>query len=232
MRCLAIKGEDNRRSAVTANDAFAASVMGCRNLAGESLAPYFVCTTQPNVEMVLKSLELSPDRSCQQAQWIRGTFVRRIRIRDLVEGSSRRVFPDLSPNPAMVICDGCYAHTVARCGESLSFCRPIARISCKARFVCVFKGAFRVERAEIEAMKQLAAAWFINSSSTGVATSFGQREFWYAVKEAWKGAWTKQAVEKGFKMQGLVPFNRAHSGRTTRTMNARSRSCHGQGISS
>lgn len=42
VRMLVIKGEDNRRSAVTANDAFAASVMGCRNLAGESLAPYFV----------------------------------------------------------------------------------------------------------------------------------------------------------------------------------------------
>ena len=46
VRMLVIKGEDNLRSAVTANDAFAASVMGCRNLAGASLAPYFVCTKE------------------------------------------------------------------------------------------------------------------------------------------------------------------------------------------
>jgi hypothetical protein len=59
-------------------------------------------------------------------------------------------------------------------------------------------------------MKQLSSSWFIKRfNNSGVAVSFGQREFWYAVKEAWKGAWTKQAVEKGFKMQGLLPFNRA-----------------------
>ena len=73
----------------------------------------------------------------------------------------------------------------------------------------VFKAAFRVERAEIEAMKQLAAAWFIKVFENGVATSFGQREFLYAIREAWKGAWTKQAVKKGFTMQGFVSFNRA-----------------------
>jgi hypothetical protein len=43
----------------------------------------------------------------------------------------------------------------------------------------------------------------------GVAVSFGQREFWYAVRAAWEGAWTKEAVDKGLRMQGLVPFNRA-----------------------
>ena len=119
----------------------------------------------------------------------------------------------------MVICDGCYAHTV---DEVLEICAAMGILMVILPPHCthilqgedlyhfgVFKGAFRVERAEIEAMKQLAAAWFIKLFENGVATSFGQREFWYAVKEAWKGAWTKQAVEKGFKMQGLVPFNRA-----------------------
>jgi len=69
VRMLVIKGEDNRRAAVTANDAFAASVMGCRNLAGESLAPYFVCPKEPNVKDGLKSLELSPMRLCFMAKW-------------------------------------------------------------------------------------------------------------------------------------------------------------------
>ena len=40
---------------------------------------------------------------------------------------------------------------------------------------------------------------------------FKQRDFWHAIRETWKGAWTKEAVkkQKGLKMQGLVPFNRA-----------------------
>ncbi len=120
----------------------------------------------------------------------------------------------------MVICDGCYAHTV---DEVLEICAKMGILMVILPPHCthilqgedlyhfgVFKGAFRVERAEIEAMKQLSSSWFIKRfNNSGVAVSFGQREFWYAVKEAWKGAWTKQAVEKGFKMQGLVPFNRA-----------------------
>ena len=226
VRMLAIKGEDNRRSAVTANDAFAASVMGCRNLAGESLAPYFVCTTQPNVEdgfEIPGTITDTTTGACQQAQWIRGTkkgsfdgFAFATWLKDHLAPC----VPDLSPeNPAMVICDGCYAHTV---DEVLEICAAMGILMVILPPHCthilqgedlyhfgVFKGAFRVERAEIEAMKQLAAAWFIKLFENGVATSFGQREFWYAVKEAWKGAWTKQAVEKGFKMQGLVPFNRA-----------------------
>ena len=226
VRMLVIKGEDNRRSAVTANDAFAASVMGCRNLAGESLAPYFVCTTQPNVEdgfEIPGTITDTTTGACQQAQWIRGTkkgsfdgFAFATWLKDHLAPC----VPDLSPeNPAMVICDGCYAHTV---DEVLEICAAMGILMVILPPHCthilqgedlyhfgVFKGAFRVERAEIEAMKQLAAAWFIKLFENGVATSFGQREFWYAVKEAWKGAWTKQAVEKGFKMQGLVPFNRA-----------------------
>ena len=42
----------------------------------------------------------------------------------------------------------------------------------------------------------------------GVAVSFGQRVFWHAVRAAWEGAWTKEAVGKGLRMHGLVPFNR------------------------
>ena len=42
-----------------------------------------------------------------------GGFVRRIRICDLAQGSPHAMHPRLSPeNPAMVTCDGCYAHTV------------------------------------------------------------------------------------------------------------------------
>jgi len=62
-------------------------------------------------------------------------------------------------------------------------------------------------------MKQLAAGWFIKLFKNGVATSFGQREFWYAVKEVWKGAWTKKAVEKGLKCKDwcllIEPFDAA-----------------------
>lgn len=47
---LSIRGEENPRPAVTAKSAFSASVMGCRNLAGEALAPYFVCTMEPKVD--------------------------------------------------------------------------------------------------------------------------------------------------------------------------------------
>ena len=227
VRMLVIKGEDNRRSAVTANDAFAASVMGCRNLAGESLAPYFVCTTQPNVEdgfEIPGTITDTTTGACQQAQWIRGTkkgSFDGFAFATWVKDHLAPCIPDLSPeNPAMVICDGCYAHTV---DEVLEICATMGILMVILPPHCthilqgedlyhfgIFKGAFRVQRAEIEAMKQLSSSWFIKRfNNSGVAVSFGQREFWYAVKEAWKGAWTKQAVEKGFKMQGLVPFNRA-----------------------
>ena len=76
VRMLVIKGEDNRRSAVTANDAFAASVMGCRNLAGKSLAPYFVCTKEPSIEddfEIPGTIIDTTTGACQQAQWMRGT---------------------------------------------------------------------------------------------------------------------------------------------------------------
>lgn len=226
VRMLVIKGEDNRRSAVTANDDFSASVMGCRNLAGEALAPYFVCTKEPNIEdgfEIPGTITDTTTGACQQAQWIRGTkkgsfdgFAFATWLKDHLAPC----IPDLSPeNPAMVICDGCYAHTV---DEVLEICATMGILMVILPPHCthilqgedlyhfgVFKGAFRVERAEIEAMKQLAAGWFIKLFKNGVATSFGQREFWYAIKEAWKGAWTKKAVDKGLKMQGLVPFNRA-----------------------
>ena len=226
VRMLVIKGEDNRRSAVTANDEFSASVMGCRNLAGEALAPYFVCTKEPSIEDNFEIPGTIIDTTtgvCQQAQWIRGSkkgsfdgFAFATWLKDHLAPC----IPDLSPeNPAMVICDGCYAHTV---DEVLEICATMGILMVILPPHCthilqgedlyhfgVFKGAFRIERAEIEAMKQLAAGWFIKLFKNGVATSFGQREFWYAIKEAWKGAWTKKAVEKGLKMQGLVPFNRA-----------------------
>ena len=49
VRILTIHGEENPRPAVKANDAFASSVMECRNLAGEALAPYFVCSKNADV---------------------------------------------------------------------------------------------------------------------------------------------------------------------------------------
>ena len=227
VRMLVIKGEDNRRSAVTANDAFAASVMGCRNLAGESLAPYFVCTKEPSIEddfEIPGTIIDTTTGACQQAQWMRGTkkgSFDGFAFATWVKDHLAPCIPDLSPeNPAMVICDGCYAHTV---DEVLEICATMGILMVILPPHCthilqgedlyhfgIFKGAFRVQRAEIEAMKQLSSSWFIKRfNNSGVAVSFGQREFWYAVKEAWKGAWTKQAVEKGFKMQGLLPFNRA-----------------------
>jgi hypothetical protein len=227
VRMLVIKGEDNRRSAVTANDAFAASVMGCRNLAGESLAPYFVCTKEPSIEddfEIPGTIIDTTTGACQQAQWMRGTkkgSFDGFAFATWVKDHLAPCIPDLSPeNPAMVICDGCYAHTV---DEVLEICATMGILMVILPPHCthilqgedlyhfgIFKGAFRAQRAEIEAMKQLSSSWFIKRfNNSGVAVSFGQREFWYAVKEAWKGAWTKQAVEKGFKMQGLLPFNRA-----------------------
>ena len=60
----------------------------------------------------------------------------------------------------------------------------------------VFKGSFRVIRAEIEAVKSLATSWFIQQvTHKGIAMPF-----WYAIREAWNGAWTKEAVGKGLKM--------------------------------
>lgn len=41
----------------------------------------------------------------------------------------------------------------------------------------------------------------------GFAVSFGQQEFCHAVRTAWEGAWTKEAVGEGLRMQGLVLFN-------------------------
>ena len=76
VKMLVIKGEDNRRSSVTANDAFAASVMGYRNLAGEALAPYFVCTKEPSIEDGLEipgTITGATTGECQQAQWMQAT---------------------------------------------------------------------------------------------------------------------------------------------------------------
>ena len=178
VRMLVIKGEDNLRSAVTANDAFAASVMGCRNLAGASLAPYFVCTKEPNVEdgfEIPGTITDTTTGACQQAQWIRrtkkGSFDG-FAFATWVKDHLAPCIPDLSPeNPAMVICDGCYAHTV---DDVLEICAKMGILMVILPPHCthilqgedlyhfgVFKGAFRVERAEIEAMKQLSSSSFI-----------------------------------------------------------------------
>ena len=79
MRNLTIHEEENPRHAVTANDAFAASVMGCRNLAGEALAPYFVCSKNADVaddfDIPGTIIDTSTGKQ-QDAQWIRGTAKR------------------------------------------------------------------------------------------------------------------------------------------------------------
>jgi hypothetical protein len=227
VRFLTIRGEDNPRPAVTAHDRFSASVMGCKNLAGEALAPYFVCTKEPNVEdgfEIPGTIIDTTTGECHQAQWVRGTkkgsfdgFAFATWLKDHLAPC----IPDLSPaNPAMVICDGCYAHTV---DEVLEICAAMGILLVLLPPQCthilqgedlyhfgVFKGAFRLVRAEIEPAKSLASSWFVHQvTHAGVPVCFGQREFWYAIKEAWKGAWTKKAVDKGLKTQGLVPFNRA-----------------------
>eukprot|EP00223_Ostreococcus_mediterraneus_P009805 CAMPEP_0179629868 /NCGR_PEP_ID=MMETSP0932-20121108/5605_1 /TAXON_ID=548131 ORGANISM="Ostreococcus mediterraneus, Strain clade-D-RCC2596" /NCGR_SAMPLE_ID=MMETSP0932 /ASSEMBLY_ACC=CAM_ASM_000582 /LENGTH=624 /DNA_ID=CAMNT_0021499313 /DNA_START=1 /DNA_END=1878 /DNA_ORIENTATION=- len=213
VRILTINGEDNPRPSVTANDSFAASVMGCRNLAGEALAPYFVCNKNADVADDFDIPGTIMDTSTgkpQEAQWIRGTskgsfdgfhFATWV-IEHLVP-----CIPNVSPeNPAIVICDGHYAHTV---DEVLDTCAALGILMVLLPPHCthllqgedlyhfgVFKGSYRVARAEAEAAIQLAAGWFIKMHThEGVAASFGQREFWYAVRAAWEGAWTKEAVE-------------------------------------
>ena len=227
VRILTIRGEDNPRPSVTANDSFAASVMGCRNLAGEALAPYFVCNKNADVAddfdipgTIIDTTTGKP----QEAQWIRGTSKGSFdgfHFATWVKEHLVPCIPNVSPeNPAIVICDGHYAHTT---DEVLDACEALGILMVLLPPHCthllqgediyhfgIFKGSFRVIRAEIEAAIQLAAGWFIKMHThEGVAVSFGQREFWYAVRAAWKGAWTKEAVGKGLRMQGLVPFHRA-----------------------
>jgi len=227
VRILTIKGEDNPRPSVTANDSFAASVMGCRNLAGEALAPYFVCNKNADVADDLDIPGTIIDTSTgkpQEAQWIRGTSKGSFdgfHFATWVKDHLVPCIPNVSPeNPAIVICDGHYAHVV---DEVLDTCAALGILMVLLPPHCthllqgedlyhfgIFKGSFRVARAEAEAAIQLAAGWFIKMHThEGVAVSFGQREFWYAVRAAWEGAWTKEAVDKGLRMQGLVPFNRA-----------------------
>ena len=227
VRIMTIRGEDNPRPSVTANDSFAASVMGCRNLAGGALAPYFVTTKDADVAddfdipgTIIDTTTGKP----QAAQWIRGTSKGSFdgfHFATWVKDHLVPCIPNVSPeNPAIVICDGHYAHVV---DEVLDTCAALGILMVLLPPHCthllqgedlyhfgVFKGAFRVARAEAEAAIQLAAGWFIKMHThEGVAVSFGQREFWYAVRAAWEGAWTKEAVDKGLRMQGLVPFNRA-----------------------
>ena len=227
VRILTINGEDNPRPSVTANDSFAASVMGCRNLAGEALAPYFVCNKNADVADDFDIPGTIMDTSTgkpQEAQWIRGTSKGSFdgfHFATWVKDHLVPCVPNVSPeNPAIVICDGHYAHVV---DEVLDTCAALGILMVLLPPHCthllqgedlyhfgVFKGSFRVARAEAEAAIQLAAGWFIKMHThEGVAASFGQREFWYAVRAAWEGAWTKEAVDKGLRMQGLVPFNRA-----------------------
>ena len=226
VRILTIRGEENPRPAVTANDAFAASVMGCRNLAGEALAPYFVCNKNADVadDFDIPGTIIDTFTGKQQeAQWIRGTAKGSFdgfHFATWVKDHLVPCIPNVSPeNPAIVICDGHYAHVV---DEVLDICAAMGILMVLLPPHCthvlqgedlyhfgVFKSAFRVARAEAESAIQLAAGWFIKMHThEGVAVSFGQREFWHAVRAAWEGAWTKEAVGKGLRMQGLVPFNR------------------------
>jgi len=227
VRILTIRGEDNPRPSATANDAFAASVMGCRNLAGEALAPYFVCNKNADVaddfDIPGTIIDTSTGKP-QEAQWIRGTSKGSFdgfHFATWVKDHLVPCIPNVSPeNPAIVICDGHYAHVV---DEVLDTCEALGILMVLLPPHCthllqgedlyhfgVFKGAFRIARAEAEAAIQLAAGWFIKMHThEGVAVSFGQREFWHAVRAAWEGAWTKEAVGKRLRMQGLVPFNRA-----------------------
>ena len=88
----------------------------------------------------------------------------------------------------------------AKMGILRVFCRPAARCK-RSRHFGVFKGAFRVERAEIEAMKQLSSSWFIKAlNNSGVAVSFRSESFGTQL-EAWKGM--DEAGGRGFKW-GLV----------------------------
>ena len=201
--------------------------MGCRNLAGEALAPYFVCNKNADVADDLDIPGTIIDTSTgkpQEAQWIRGTSKGSFdgfHFATWVKDHLVPCIPNVSPeNPAIVICDGHYAHVV---DEVLDTCAALGILMVLLPPHCthllqgedlyhfgIFKGSFRVARAEAEAAIQLAAGWFIKMHThEGVAVSFGQREFWYAVRAAWEGAWTKEAVDKGLRMQGLVPFNRA-----------------------
>lgn len=227
VRIMTIRGEDSPRPSVTANDSFAASVMGCRNLAGGALAPYFIGNKNADVAddfdipgTIIDTTTGKP----QEAQWIRGTSKGSFdgfHFATWVKDHLVPCIPNVSPkNPAIVICDGHYAHVV---DEVLDTCAALGILMVLLPPHCthllqgedlyhfgVFKSAFRVARAEAEAAIQLAAGWFIKMHThEGVAVSFGQREFWHAVRAAWEGAWTKEAVDKGLRMQGLVPFNRA-----------------------
>jgi hypothetical protein len=81
--------------------------------------------------------------------------------------------PNVSPeNPAMVICDGNYAHIM---DEVLDICEAMGIFMVLLPPHCthelqgedlyhfgVFKTAFRVARAQTESAIQLAAGWFIN----------------------------------------------------------------------
>ena len=91
----------------------------------------------------------------------------------------------------------------------------------------IFKGAFQVERAEIEAMKQLSSGWGIKLfNNTGVAISF-------AIKEACKGAWTKNAVLRGLTTQVWCLSIKPHFGKIyRRSTQGAAVLATGQGVSS
>ena len=129
-----------------------------------------------------------------------------LRIRDLVRDHFAPCVPDLSPeNPAIVIRDGCCANKLTRCSSMFSKTNLDSHFDFEAPLhghlspedlyhFGVFKGAFRVEHAEIEAMKQLAAAWFIKLFENRYCYLYG--EFVHATEDGGKGDWTKKAVEK------------------------------------
>jgi len=116
---MTIRGEDSPRPSVTANDSFAGSVMGCRNLAGGALAPYFIGNKNADVAddfdipgTIIDTTTGKP----QEAQWIRGTSKGSFdgfHFATWVKDHLVPCIPNVSPeNPAIVICDGHYAHVV------------------------------------------------------------------------------------------------------------------------
>lgn len=108
-KVVTIKGEQNPRTTETANSSFATSVTGCRHIAGEALAPYFVCTSEPYVEdgvdipgTIIDTTTGAP----QSAQWLKNGSFDGFQFASWVLYHLKPCIPKLSrENLAMVICD-------------------------------------------------------------------------------------------------------------------------------
>ena len=86
----------------------------------------------------------------------------------------------------------------------------------------VFKGAFRVERAEIEAMKQLSSSWFIKRfNNSGVAVSSDSESFGTRLRRHGKALGRSRQSRKDLKCKDWSLLIELHSGKTSRTMNAK-----------